>query len=229
MRIAPLARPALAALATAVLLATTQTALAEPRGEFHTVAQRRASDVAGGPLDPALAAADTGGHVVFGTTLEWFDGRRCDDWSIVATAQPVANLDDPLLSDLQVTAARLDDALPDYRRNRHYRLACAGKPFASVAEIDARVLVAPTPDGTAYVVLEKPLDTDAARQVQQALKSTKFHSGLVSGEIDVATRRSLAFFASYLGAEYRFAGSPATQNLLAGLGLSDLAKSAAPR
>ncbi|MCP3971304.1 MAG: hypothetical protein GY717_13485 [Rhodobacteraceae bacterium] len=210
-------------LLLANLIATASFAAAtSPDGEYSVVAIRRASDVAAGPDDPSLAGAVIGSRVAFGAELLWLHGKTCTNWSVTESTDPVATVGDPIISDTQVTAARLNAALPDHRVNRHLRLVCGQETMGVLLQVDQRVLVVPSPSGASYLILERRVGRAAAMTIEEALTSAKLYDGPITGHMGPAARRGAALFAGRLGAEFDFLGAPITENMAEALGVHDL-------
>ena len=183
-----------------------------PSGPFVVVAVRAASDTAS-----TLAMQEQGGQLLgaemtFDAPMRWFDGRTCPSPSVRASDDPPVNLAEPNLSDLQVAPGPVD-----HRLNRAFVADCGGRAISSIVRftmVDARVLVARTPDGAVYYVLERPLDQETALKVEQRLAGAGLDPGLIDGVLDAQARRALALYAQRLGAAYAFDRGVVTENLL---------------
>ncbi len=196
---------------------------ADPAGEFKVVDLRRAGDVSGGPVDESVAGA-LGAPVHFGKTLVWWDGSRCDDWSISETDAAPVNLADPILSDTQVPPVDGPKTSGDRRGNRPVAILCKGKPFAGFTQVDRRVIIAPSPSGQSYLVIERPLPAAQIRQFQSQLRSMKFFDRGPTDAWDGTSLRAVSAYADYRGAEYAFNRAAITENLLDGLGVLEPVK-----
>jgi hypothetical protein len=189
-------------------------------GEYAVMSMRRASDVAGGPDDPAAAEIALNDTVSFRDELVWLGGESCAAWSVSESSDPVTNLDDPMLADVIVAAD--GGLLSETERSgvRHYELLCDEATIGVATQTDARILVAPTASGLTYVILEKPLPADAIAALQSALKARGFYSGEANSMMDNATQQAVSRYAASLGGyEAVFARSAITGNLLASLGV----------
>lgn len=212
-------------LLTALLsLSCIQSALARPdgaliSGEFEVVAIRKASLVHAGPHDISLDPVEPGNRVRFDNTLQWLWDKSCRSWSLQPAGEPVVPLEDGMISDTQVTAARLDKELPDHRINEHMVIRCGPSVAGHILRVDDRVLITISPSGQSYLVLEQVPGGSVTVAVQKALVSMKFYEGEPTGTMDAKTRRALALFAGYLGADYDFNASALSNNLLEALGL----------
>jgi hypothetical protein len=194
----------------------TITAPSPPSGDFTVITMRRASDVAGGPIEQD-AAQRIGQTVSFGETLTWWDGRTCESWAAEPMDQQVLPLDDPLLSDTQVPPLDGPISAGDRRQNTGWSLTCEGEALGVLLQVDDRVLIAPTRSGVTNIILERPLTPDEILAFQKQLKDMKFFTGEPSATWDEASLAGLASYAEYRGAKYRFARTAITENLLDGL------------
>lgn len=205
------ARPMLCRAAAAGLLLALMAGptFAADDAQFDLVAVRMASGVAHAmppTLGPPAAAS-----IRFGQTLEWLDGRKCANWTRQAAPAPL-NLDDPMLSDATAPPAR-DRA--DHRSKAGARILCDGAAFATFAEIDANIIVVPTPNGAALRVFERRLPAATVAAVQAALTRRGYSPGQTIGAITGEMRQSLAQFARReMGASYIFDGSVLSRNLI---------------
>ena len=186
--------------------------------DYEVIAVRRASDAAGGPDDPS-AEGLLGRTLTLGPTLQWLDGRECDDWSVRGAPGPVVWIEDPLLSDVQIGPPQGDPPWPDHRLNLDKEVLCGEKVMGRLLQVDDRVLVMSSASGLSNIILERPLDKEQVGKLQGQLKSMKFYGGEVTGRMDHRTRRAAAFYAEYLGAAYAFEAAAITENLLEGLGI----------
>jgi hypothetical protein len=198
----------LAALAAA-LLAGAATA-PEPRGVYEIVAVRadsRVARAAPGPEDLALI----GQRMTVGPDgVVSPYGPDCRVPRVRPAAESWRDVAEPNLSDLQVP-----QAAP--RLNRAYVIDCGGAARGSIHEVlmvDARTLVVRIANGTAYAILERPLDPRQARAVEQGLRRAGFDPGPLDGRIDSRTRRAAAQFAQQQGAAYAFEASAFTEALV---------------
>ncbi len=195
-----------------------QPAMERPAGDFAVIDLRRAGDVSGGPRDDSAPEAP-GATVRFGETLVWWDGSRCENWSVMDIEHPPVNLADPILSDTQVGPVDGPRTVGDRRRNRHVEISCGGKPFAAFTEVDRRVLIAPSPSGLTYLIMERPLPAGEVRRFQAQLRTMKFLEREPSGIWDDAGLAAVSAYADHRGAEYSFNRAAITENLLDGLGI----------
>lgn len=188
-----------------------------PAGVYEVVTVRRASDTASTlatQADDALGRS-IGRRISFGETIRWYDDRVCGAGRIAGAAGSAVNVDDPNLSDLQVAPGS-----GDRRVNRSLIVDCGGRALSSIAQIvqvDGRVLVERIANGTAYVVMEAPLDPVTARRVEAGLAGAGLDPGPVDGVIDDAARRAVALYAQRQGAAFAFDRGVITDNLLASL------------
>ncbi len=187
-------------------------------GTYERVAIRRASDVAGGPLDPSLDELLVA-NANFGKVLEWIDGSTCSDWSIEPTDNLPVSIDDPNLSDTQVPPNDPPITVGDKRQNLGYQLFCEGKFLASLLKVDERVFITPSPSGLSNVVLERPLNSEQILAFQTELKSMKFYDGEPSTVWTQQSLSGVSSYAEYRGAAYHFNRSAITENLVDGLGV----------
>lgn len=198
-------------------------------GEYRVAAMRRASDVAGGPDDPAATEISPGGVVSFYEHLTWLGDEHCAAWSATELSGAVTNLDDPLLADLMVAAGGGLTGVADRAQIRHFELLCDDATVGVLTRTDERVLVAPTASGLTYIILEKPLSADRVAALQGALQARDLYTGPASGEFDQATQEAVSRYASSLGGyDLVFARSAITENLLKSLGVESKEDCTAP-
>lgn len=189
----------------------------DPSGRYEVVAVRASSEVAGtleAMRDPALNAL-VGRRMTFGRRVSWYDGRACATGRMRGAVEAWPHMAEPYLSDLQVTPGATD-----HRLNRAMVIDCGGRAHSEITPflmVDDRVLVMPSRNGVAYVVLERPLTRGQARAAERGLARAGFDPGPVDGRIDARTRRAAALFAQGQGAEYAFEHGVFTANLLAAL------------
>ncbi len=176
-------------------------------GTFEVVALRAASDVAGGPID-AAAKLTLGRRAQFGGTAEWIDGTTCTSWSLEPRGEDAVATDDPNLSDLQLAKANSPPL------NRSWRLMCDETELATFLQVDARVLVAPSPSGQTNLLLERVPPPQEIITLQAGLKAHGHLDGPLSGNMEAATRRALALYAEELGAAFAFQQGVMTEHLL---------------
>ncbi|MBT6205812.1 MAG: hypothetical protein HOI34_19230 [Rhodospirillaceae bacterium] len=118
-------------------------------------------------------------------------------------------LDDPLLSDVMLA--------PD--NTTSWLLMCGSREITAMAMPDPRVLVAPSPNGSVNVVLERPLDATTATGLQDALRDKGYEITDTDGVVGPGTRAAVAAHAETLGAAYRFETTAISQALLDSLGI----------
>ena len=185
-------------------------------GDYVIVDQRRAGDVAGGPTDVTAREA-LGSKVRFSEKLIWWDGTECSAWSVAGTASASVNLADPILSDTQVPPVDGPNTVGDRRQNRHLEIRCGSVPFAVVTQVDDRVLIAPSPSGLTYFILERPLSAKQIGTFQSQLRSMKFLLSEPASDWDEDSLMAVSSYAEYRGAEFAFRRAAITENLLDGL------------
>ena len=199
------------------LMAAGASAPPDPSGRYEVVAVRASSEVAGtleAMRDPDLNAL-IGRRMTFGRRVAWYDGRSCTSGRTRPSEEGWPHLAEPNLSDLQ-----LAPGATDHRLNRAMVIDCGGRAHGEITPflmLDDRVLVMPSRNGVAYVVLERPLDRSQARAVERGLAAAGFDPGPVDGRIDGRTRRAAALFAEARGAAYAFQHGVFTENLVAAL------------
>lgn len=188
-----------------------------PSGAYVVVAVRASSEVAGtleAMRDPALNGL-VGRRMTFGRRVDWYDGRTCASGDIRPSHEGWPHLAEPNLSDLQ-----LNPGPTDSRLNHAMVIDCGGRASSQITPflvIDRRVLVMPSTNGIAYIVLERPLDRRRARAVELGLARAGFDPGPTDGRIDQRTRRAAALYAQAHGAEFAFQHGVFTENLVAAL------------
>ena len=188
-----------------------------PAGLYEVVAVRMVTGVAR-PLAPdaeAVAGSVLGRQIRLGAPGRWIDGRRCRG-DIRPTGRPWPNLADPLLSDVELAASR------DRRVNRVYTLNCDGQGGGGavpILQVDDRVLVATMQNGSAYAILEAPLDRESARKVEAGLTDAGLDPGSLDGVLDATARRALAYYAHRHGAVYAFDRGVVTEVMLGLIGV----------
>ncbi len=188
-----------------------------PSGGYVVVAVRASSEVAGtleAMRDPALNGL-VGRRMTFGSRVTWFDGRACPSGTVRPAREGWPRLSEPNLSDL-----RLNPGPTDHRLNHAMVIDCGGRAFSQITPflvIDRGVLVMPSANGMAYIVLERPLDRRRAMAVECGLVRAGLDPGPTDGRIDQRTRRAAALFARAQGAEFAFQHGVFTENLVAAL------------
>jgi len=189
----------------------------DPSGRYDVVAVRASTEVAGtleAMRDPALNAL-VGRRMTFGRRFAWYDGRPCASGRMRPSGEDWPHLTEPNLSDLQVTPEGTD-----HRLNRAMVIDCGGRAHSEITPflmVDERVLVLPSRNGVAYIVLERPLNRTQAMAVERGLARAGLDTGRVDGRIDARTRRAAALFAEAHGADYAFQHGVFTENLVAAL------------
>lgn len=199
------------------LMAAGASASPDPSGRYDVVAVRASTEVAGtleAMRDPALNAL-VGRRMTFGRRIAWYDGRPCASGRTRPSEEGWPHLTEPNLSDLQVTPGGTDRRL-----NRAMVIDCGGRAHGEITPflmVDERVLVMPSRNGVAYIVLERPLNRARAMAVERGLARAGLDTGRVDGRIDARTRRAAALFAQAHGADYAFQHGVFTENLVAAL------------
>lgn len=185
-------------------------------GVYTVVAARRASDVAGGLEDATVDDDAVGRVVLFGDNLEWVDGKQCTEWSTSEVPDgSVINLDDPMLSDLDVGDTRRRGSIGRTSvAINGWTIACDGEYLGAIQYIDRFVLVVPSASGLTNLILERPQSQETVSMIQQTLQTEGLYEGAVTGEMDAATRSAIAAHAFNLGAEYEFAAGVLTKAML---------------
>jgi len=201
-------------------LAPGEPAVEELRGTFEVLGRRAASNVAAAqpPEPPSGTEART---VSFGASLIWHDGRNCARWRSEPYVPAPIELNDPMLSDTQIGREPNETGSSDRRKNTGLAVICDGQVLARLVRVDQRVLIVAAPNGTTYLILQRPLTAEEVRRVQAALGARKLLAGPPSGTMDAPTWAALATYAESRGAAYRFKAAALTENLLAGLGITD--------
>jgi len=100
-----------------------------------------------------------------------------------------------------------------------WRLMCGDREMASMTMPDPRILVAPSPNGSANVVLERPLDATTATRLQEALRDRGYEVTDADGVVGPGTRAAVAAHAETLSAAYRFETTAISQAPLDSLGI----------
>ena len=189
-----------------------------PDGDYVAISIRTATTVAAPMPDGPIREDSYLGHAVsFGDTIEWFEGATCEDFRTEVMDFMPLDIDDPILSDLQVPAIDGPVSAGDRRLNVPIMVFCDGERMIDFVMVDRRVLVMGSANGAVHVVLEKPLQSGQIERFQEQLKDMKFYHGEITGVLDAATRRGASFYASYRGAAYPFETPGITENLLDGL------------
>lgn len=210
---------AAALLAAGLLAPAAAVASADPvhptsglHGEFIVVDQR-AKD-GGTPDDPV----EDPSSITFGETVTWYDGRSCMPWSAEATAGEPAVTSDPLLSDLWVPPVGEIGMFEDHRRGQTVEIVCDGETFGELVIVDDRVLYVEEANG--YVILERPLEAEAARELQWSLNRAGHDAGPEDGAVGPQTRAAVADYAVRRGAEPADRVGVVTENILEGVGFT---------
>lgn len=184
-------------------------------GEFAIV-DLRVSSAVESALGFDQAENWLGSTVKFGQTLEWGNFGRCKAWEEAELEDAILPLTDPNLSDINLPP--LDGKAPAIEENsKSFKINCTGKEGVFPSEflkIDERVLIAWSPSGRYYVILERPLTEPQVQRLQIKLKDMKFYAGPATGILDEKTLSAISFYADYRGAKYTFLRPTITESLL---------------
>jgi hypothetical protein len=208
-------------LSVIVLLLLPQVIRAETpllSGQYELVDVRRASDVAGGPVEESTIKL-IGSTASFAEKFVFPGLDGCTRWSVKASAKTPLNENDPMLSDTQIAPIDGDRSAGDKRLNLGLKIFCEGEYKISLLKVDERILVVPTASGIGYLIFERSLSGEETKRFQFQLRDMKFYSGSPSSSWDEDSFRALSFYAEYRGAEYRFARTAISENLLDALGV----------
>jgi len=178
-----------------------------PVGIYDVISVRRASSVAGGAGDSAWPAAPM---ARFGQTIAWIDGRICSRDALQGSPSAAIGLSDPILADLALGGA--DQAAG-------YEMRCEGAGAARFAVVDREVLVAASPDGLLYAVLERRRTQEEIRAIQQALSRAGFYEGVTDGQVDASFRQAVSKFLVSRGAAFALKDPALTTAALQALGV----------
>lgn len=187
-------------------------------GQYELVDVRRASDVAGGPIEESTIRL-IGSTASFGEKFDFPGLDGCTTWSVKAASEIPLNENDPVLSDTQIAPIDGDRSAGDKRINLGLKVFCDGEYKISLLKVDERILVVPTASGIAYLIFERSLSDEETKRFQFQLRDMKFYSGSASSSWDEDSFRALSFYAEYRGADYRFARTAISENLLDALGV----------
>lgn len=187
-------------------------------GQYELVDVRRASDVAGGPIEESTIRL-IGSTASFGEKFDFPGLDGCTTWSVKAASGIPLNENDPVLSDTQIAPIDGDRSAGDKRINLGLKVFCDGEYKISLLKVDERILVVPTASGIAYLIFERSLSDEETKRFQFQLRDMKFYSGSASSSWDEDSFRALSFYAEYRGADYRFARTAISENLLDALGV----------
>ena len=187
-------------------------------GQYELVDVRRASDVAGGPIEESTIRL-IGSTASFGEKFDFPGLDGCTSWSVKAASEIPLNENDPVLSDTQIAPIDGDRSAGDKRINLGLKVFCDGEYKISLLKVDERILVVPTASGIAYLIFERSLSDEETKRFQFQLRDMKFYSGSASSSWDEDSFRALSFYAEYRGADYRFARTAISENLLDALGV----------
>ncbi|SDB58443.1 hypothetical protein [Bauldia litoralis] len=189
-----------------------------PSGDYFVVSVRRSTGVSGSKVDPALDA-ELGDHVSFGTSLVWWNGKRCATWTVDEDTEITSIVDDPILSDTQIAPIEGTSTTGDRVANEGLWVICDGGPISEIVAVDDRVIIAETPSSMSYVILEKALHANDILSFQKRLADMKFLDADPDVEWSEETLAAVSSYAQYRGAEYRFERAAITGNLIDGLSL----------
>lgn len=187
-------------------------------GQYELVDVRRASDVAGGPIEESTIRL-IGSTASFGEKFDFPGLDGCTSWSVKAASEIPLDENDPVLSDTQIAPIDGDRSAGDKRINLGLKVFCDGEYKISLLKVDERILVVPTASGIAYLIFERSLSDEETKRLQSQLRDMKFYSGSASSSWDEDSFRALSFYAEYRGADYRFARTAISENLLDALGV----------
>jgi len=187
-------------------------------GQYELVDVRRASDVAGGPIEESTIRL-IGSTASFGEKFDFPGLDGCTSWSVKAASEIPLDENDPVLSDTQIAPIDGDRSAGDKRINLGLKVFCDGEYKISLLKVDERILVVPTASGIAYLIFERSLSDEETKRFQFQLRDMKFYSGSASSSWDEDSFRALSFYAEYRGADYRFARTAISENLLDALGV----------
>jgi len=182
-------------------------------GQYELVDVRRASDVAGGPIEESTIRL-IGSTASFGEKFDFPGLDGCTSWSVKAASEIPLDENDPVLSDTQIAPIDGDRSAGDKRINLGLKVFCDGEYKISLLKVDERILVVPTASGIAYLIFERSLSDEETKRFQFQLRDMKFYSGSASSSWDEDSFRALSFYAEYRGADYRFARTAISENLL---------------
>lgn len=191
-------------------------------GEYVVVDVRRASDVSS-PLNP-MDETPLGKIIRFTVHGIEFEGVSCDEWSVTPSEEGVIPIEqDPLLVDLKLGAVDSPKSRGDQQEHQSFHIVCEGEVFSPLHKVDDRVLVMPWENSSLNLILERPLTELQTKTYQMQLKSMKFYSGDITGELDAATLKASRVWYRYradLDDQMAVPARPAmTENLLDGLGV----------
>lgn len=194
-------------------------------GQFDIVTTRQASDVSS-TLPPFGEQNSPIGHTITFTPdgLE-MTGMGCDQWQIIESDNAFINLHDPMLADLNIEPTDSQLSSGDQRILKNYAYLCEGEPFLQVFQLDERVVVIPWENSSQYLIAEIPLTELQLKQFQKQLKSMKFYSSEINGQLDDATVKSIRSWVRYRSInndDFTFQRPAITENLLDTLGVIDI-------
>jgi hypothetical protein len=207
-----------------ILFLTNSTA--EPLvGHFNIVTARYASDVA--TTLPGFGEQDSpiGQTITFHTNGLTMEGLACEQWQIIKSDTPSINLNDPILADLTINPTDSHLSSGEHRLLKNYSYLCEGEAFIQAFQIDAHVIVIPWANSSQYLIAETPLTLEQMKQFQKQLKSMKFYSGDINGQLDDATLDAINLWVSYRlkdNIDFKFLRPIITENLLDSLGVLNI-------
>jgi len=186
-------------------------------GDYEVVTIRNASDVAT-ILNPVTEEdSPIGKSISFSAAGIAMEGLSCDSWQVTELTDTVANLNDPMLADISIGPLDSDISSGDQQIMKSFSYSCEGEHFLNVLQVDDRVLVIPWQNSSQYLIAEIPLTQSQTIKLQKELKSMKFFSGEITGEIDESTRLGLQSWLDYRNRasdSYRFFRPAITENLM---------------
>lgn len=162
-------------------------------GDYIVIDARRASDVAS-PLD-LKENVPLGKRIRFGNGNIEIDGADCEDWRILPSSKAVVDVNqDPNLIDLVLSPTDSPISRGDQQVHSGFDITCEDEWVFSLHKVDDRVLVMPVNNSSLNLILERPLSSLQIKAYQMQLKSMKFYSGRLTGELDEATLRASRFW-----------------------------------
>ncbi len=193
-------------------------------GIYEVVTLRRASDVAA-PANPMNDSdSPIGQTITIDTKGIAMTGLACEDWQVSLLTEPVVNLDDPTLADIDIPPTDSPISSGDQRVMKSYSYHCEGEHFIDLIQVDDRVIVIPWANSSQYLIAEVSLTSEQITQFQKQLKSMKFFHSAPNGVLDEETLRAINYWVEdriRTDDYYHFSRPAITENLLDALHILD--------
>lgn len=151
------------------------------------------------PASTALSDFDTetqralrdrylGAPIIFHRGIIEMADVTCDTWRIrPAEAVVLDPRETPNLVDLILGPSDSERSVGDQQKHEGFDIFCEDIFAFSLHQVDDRVFVLPSADGSAHIIFERPLSRLQIKAYQARLKSLQIYDGPLTGVLDNAT------------------------------------------